>query len=91
MTWYPLMQAVISAGADHLTCSKLLKLDDMRLTYLRHLDVIFSLLIEGRGIDRVWRGDFADWVDSSCTNHLFRLDELALGRILKTFWEMTSR
>ena len=31
MTWYPLMQAVISAGADHLTCSKLLKLDDMRM------------------------------------------------------------
>ena len=25
------MQAVISAGADHLTCSKLLKLDDMRM------------------------------------------------------------
>ena len=61
------------------------------LTYLTHLDVIFSLLIEGRGIYRVWRGDFADWVDSSCTNHLFRLDELALERILKTFWEMTSR
>ena len=54
MTWYPLMQAVISAGADHLTCSKLLKLDDMRM--LNKCDAPGCNLLPSDRRQRHWQG-----------------------------------
>ena len=87
-TWYPLMQGVISAGAAHLTCNKLLAQEEgaergfpvfwIFCSTPHHLDVILSFLEEGRCSNRVWRGDFADRVDVGRAGHLTRLYKLAL-------------